>query len=99
MKILLVALVACTLACAATDRGSASLIVSEDSSRGFPIVRSVGDAPEWNAELIATVGSVSGGEDEFGSIRSVLLDLHGNLYVVDPSLVQVSVPLNACAYS
>lgn len=67
-----------------------ALRVKIDSSAGVPVVRSIGSPPTWTSEPIATVGTDPTGELEFGTVRSVLLDRRGSLYVVDPGLVRVS---------
>lgn len=55
------------------------------------MIRSAGGAATWHAELIATITADSGVGEAFGSVRSVLLDRDGSVYVVDPSYRQVSV--------
>jgi hypothetical protein len=71
-------------ACRASDAIPAALRVTIDSSGAYPIVRSLGVAPRWTAAQVLVLGA-PGGPTEFGSVRSVLLDQAGSLYVVDPS--------------
>lgn len=77
-------------ACGSADRmGSVSTAV--DSSAGYPVYRHSGTPPQWRVELIATVGADTGGPYQFGEVRSVVLDSHGSLYVLQPRIAQVSV--------
>lgn len=72
------------VACRPTDSARTSFHVSIDSSGSYPIIESIGDAPVWNATLLHEIGA-TGSAFEFGTIRSVLLDRRGQVYVVDPS--------------
>lgn len=78
-------------ACGSARDDSGSLVIAIDSSGAYPVVRSTGRVQEWKAELVATVGAFTDEGDAFGSVRSVLLDGRGTLYVVDPTYVQLSV--------
>ncbi|MDX2206069.1 MAG: 6-bladed beta-propeller [Gemmatimonadales bacterium] len=64
-----------------------------DSSGAFPVLTAPLVVPEWRAEPVGVVASAGGegGEEEFGTIRSVLLAADGTLYVVDPSRRSLSV--------
>ncbi len=62
-----------------------------DSSAGYPVYRHSGTPAEWRAELISTIGADTGGVYEFGQVRSVVLDSHGTLYVLEPEVARVSV--------
>lgn len=80
----------CALAACAPAGDSANNIrVTIDSAGPYRVIRSAGEAERWHASLLATVGADSA--TEFGTVRSVLLDSLGALYVVDPSFVQLSV--------
>jgi len=79
-----------TVGCGGARGGDSELHVEVDSSRGIPIVRSSGVAPEWRTEIIAAIGVDETGELEFGSVRSVLLSRLGRLFVADLSLTRVS---------
>lgn len=67
--------------------------VTVDSSGAHHVIRSSGTPAQWSAELVATISgdSSSSGEEGFGSVRSLLLDSAGSVYVLDPSFVQISV--------
>ncbi len=71
------------VACRPIDSAKPSLQVTIDSSGAYPIIESIGDAPVWNATLLHEIGA-PGSAFEFGTIRSVLLDRRGQVYVVDP---------------
>ena len=77
-------------ACRPSDEIPAALRVTIDSSGAYPIVRSLGVAPRWTAAQVLVLGA-PGGPTEFGSVRSVLLDQAGSLYVVDPSRRTLSI--------
>jgi len=77
-------------ACRPSDEIPAALRVTIDSSGTYPVVRSLGVAPRWNAEQVLVLGAPAG-PTEFGSVRSVLLDQAGSLYVVDPSRRTLSI--------
>jgi hypothetical protein len=76
-------------ACTPVGEVASDMRVTIDSTGAYPVIRSAGEAESWHAELVATVGADSA--TEFGTVRSVLLDSTGALYVVDPSTVQLSV--------
>ncbi len=79
-----------SVACGAGDARS-TVQVAIDSSGAYPIIRNAGDAEEWRAELVATVSDDSSSGVTLGSIRSVLLDRRGRLFIVDESLYQLLV--------
>ena len=68
-------------------RGGATTV---DSTGAYPVARVTGDGSTWTVERVAVVGVGPDGGSEFGSVRSVLLDARGFLYVLDPSNVQLS---------
>ncbi len=72
-------------ACRSVEPRSESLRIEIDSTGRYPIVRSAGRAPEWNASLLFTLGASGDSSVEFGAIRSVLLGRNGSLYLVDRS--------------
>lgn len=84
LKSLVVFLFFAMAACRPNDRAQPSFHVSIDSSGSYPIIESIGDAPVRNAALLHEIGA-TGSAFEFGTIRSVLLDRRGQVYVVDPS--------------
>lgn len=81
---------AAAVGCTDKPQQTPSLSEVRDSSQGPVVVRFTGSARTWRAEHIATIGVDETGELEFGTVRSVLLDGQGRLFVVDPSLVRVS---------
>ena len=78
-------------ACGTDASASAGADITIDSSGAYPIIRSAGGAAQWKAELVATITADTGVGEAFGSVRSVLLDRDGSVYVVDPSYRQISV--------
>lgn len=54
-----------------------------DTANGVVHVRNSGTAPRWAAEPVLRLGSIEGGPEEFGPIRSVIADAEGNVYVAD----------------
>lgn len=61
-----------------------------DTAGAFPTTRVSGEAPSSAAILVASAGVDSSGASDLGSVRSVVLDSRGNVYVVDDRNVQVS---------
>jgi hypothetical protein len=92
LRIMRPAVLACALVagCAGGERSGSDARVTIDSSGAYPVVRSAGQAAAWGAELMATIGADSGETDDFGNVRSVLLDSAGNVTVLDHSFVQLS---------
>ena len=78
-------------ACGSSSPDSRAVATTVDSAGAFPVTKLTGDGAAWIAERVAVVGAGPDGGSEFGSVRSVLLDARGFLYVLDPSNVQVSV--------
>lgn len=78
-----------SLACGDARAGASDVSVVIDSAGGYPVVRQAGAPGAWDASLALSVGSEAGAT-WFGSIRSVLLDARGSLYVVDDQRVLVS---------
>ncbi len=78
-------------ACGTDASASAGADITIDSSGAYPVIRSAGGAAQWQAELVATITADTGVGEAFGSVRSVLLDRDGFVYVVDPSYRQISV--------
>lgn len=62
-----------------------------DTVSGVAYVSNAGPAPEWGAERVLRLGSVEGGPEEFGRIRSLLADADGNVYVADNLAHQIRV--------
>lgn len=81
-KILVITLL--LAACQPTGGVPPAFQIVIDSAGPYPVVESVGDAPVWNASLLHEIGT-TGSSMEFGTIRSVLLDSRGRVYVLDPS--------------
>jgi hypothetical protein len=78
--------------CGSTGESRTSATVTVDSSGRYPIVRSAGRADQWKAELIVSVGEVAADSaGGFGTVRSVLLDSTGRVFVLDPSYHQLLV--------
>jgi len=90
----LVVVAACT---ASADR-SATLTIATDSSDRYPVLRSIGNAPVWRAEPVATITAPDSLTGEFGEVRSVLLAGDGTLYVVDSRYRAVSMFDSTGAY-
>ena len=76
---LILAITGCGGAAETSDR----LEVRVDSSGRYPVVRSTGPAPVWSATLVAAIGGADSGPGSLSSVRSVLLDRDGAVYVVD----------------
>lgn len=77
-------------ACGEVAQDASTLTITIDSAGGYPIVRSIGDAPVWRTELVATITAPDSQTGEFGEVRSVLLAGDGTLYVVDPRYRAIS---------
>jgi hypothetical protein len=74
---------ACSDGAAVDDGGPGTLTTTPDTVNGVLWVRNSGDPPAWTATLIARIGSLDGGPEEFGRIRSLAADAAGNVYVAD----------------
>jgi hypothetical protein len=64
-------------------RSGEELRIEVDTAGSVLQVRSLGDAPEWRLEQVLRLGTVEGGPEEFGRIRSLVADADRNLYVAD----------------
>src|SRR5690554_4378969 len=62
-----------------------------DSAGGVVHVGNTGTPPAWRTERTLLLGAVDGGPEEFGSIRSVLADADGNIYVADEVAQEIRV--------
>lgn len=64
---------------------------SVDTVGGIVRMHTSGSAPVWSAEPLVRLGSLEGGPQEFGSVRSVVADGDGNLYVADGQAREIRV--------
>lgn len=73
------------LAACSEDVGLTTLAVTTtvDTLAGTIHIRNSGVAPAWVAEPVGRLGSIEGGPQEFGRIRSLIADEDGNIYVAD----------------
>lgn len=74
------------LSCAACTPDTAragGVATTVDTVNGVAHVRNAGDPPAWSATRLLRIGSVAGGPEEFGRIRSLIADDAGNVYVAD----------------
>jgi len=62
-----------------------------DIAGGVVRVGNTGTPPAWRAERTLRLGAVDGGPEEFGSIRSVIADGDGNVYVADEIAQEIRV--------
>jgi hypothetical protein len=76
--------VSALLGCAAAGDAPDRLRIEVDRSGPWPVIRSLGEAPVRTAHLAATLGGLDAGEGELGSVRSVLVNADGSVYVADP---------------
>lgn len=65
--------------------------ITVDSSGAYHVIRSNGTPALWHAELVTTISGDNDSAEGFGTVRSVLLDSAGSVFVLDPSFVQISV--------
>lgn len=93
MRVFAVVLFSFVLAsgCGAVGGDEGSLVMAIDSTGPYPVLRASGTAPRWVADSLFVLGKSDGGPEEFGSVRSVLLDAAGSLYVVDPRYRVISI--------
>jgi hypothetical protein len=80
-----------TTACTGADGHFSSVYMSVDTVGGVVHVRNAGDAPGWTAREVLRLGSVAGGDAEFGRVRSLTADPAGNIYVADNLAQQIRV--------
>ena len=59
------------------------LRVTEDTVGGVVQVRNSGNPPEWRLEPVLRLGTVEGGPEQFGRIRSLVADGEGNVYIAE----------------
>ena len=74
------------LACGACNPDAAppgGVVTTMDTVNGVAHVRNAGAPPAWTTTLMLRIGSVAGGPEEFGRIRSLIADDAGNVYVAD----------------
>ncbi len=72
-----------TSACSERGASGSRATFEVDSSGRYPVVTSHGRAAGWHATPLFTIGATEGDTIEFGSIRSILLDSAGTLYIAD----------------
>lgn len=73
-------------ACTGEDEGDPDAFRTEvDTTDGVPHVLNHGDPPEWTLTHVFALGGVAAGDtvEQFGSVRSVVADAGGRLYVSD----------------
>ena len=76
--------IALLVACGGGAQPQASAVeTAVDSAGGVVRVTNVGTPPAWRAERVLRLGSLEGGPEEFGRVRSLLADADGNVYVAD----------------
>lgn len=74
-----------------TFRSGEELRVEVDTVGGVVQVRNLGDGPEWRLERVLRLGTVEGGPEEFGRVRSLVADGDRNVYVADNLSYEVRV--------
>jgi hypothetical protein len=81
-----------TVACGDAARsGELAVETVIDTVGGVVFIQNSGPAPEWAVERVVRLGTVEGGPQAFGRIRSVIADADGNVYVADNLANQIRV--------
>lgn len=78
-------------ACAGDGDQASTVSLTVDTIDGVVHVRNSGRAPSWPVEPVLQLGSVTGGPEEFGRIRSLVADPAGNIYVAEASAQEIRV--------
>lgn len=73
------------------DQAPADVTFSVDTVAGIARVRNLGHPPVLLAVPVLRVGSLSGGPDEFGRIRSLVADADGRIYIADNIAQEIKV--------
>jgi hypothetical protein len=69
-----------TVACGDAARNGEVVVATViDTVRGVVHIQNSGSAPEWTVERVLRLGTVEGGPQEFGRIRSVIADVNGTV--------------------
>jgi hypothetical protein len=71
--------------------GAPSVLTQADTIDGAVHIRNSGEAARWTATPVLRIGSVAGGDAEFGRLRSLIADAQGNIYVADVQAQQILV--------
>jgi len=84
-------LAALLAACGGAPQGTSAVATVVDTAGGVVRVGNAGTPPTWRAERVLRLGSLEGGPEEFGRIRSLLADADGNVYVADEIAQEIRV--------
>jgi hypothetical protein len=74
-----------------SGRATSDVETVVDTVAGVVHIRNSGTAPALAAEPVLRLGSIEGGPEEFGRIRSVIADAEGNIYAADNLAHQIRV--------